>query len=94
MKTIVQNSTNLSKYLVEDSVTIESTTDSITVGSPAQFIISDLNDNNSTVYANITDAPADWSGNKYFFDGTDWTLNPDWVDPMTRLNLQEETPVV
>jgi hypothetical protein len=51
------------------------------VGDPAQFIIGDLNSTTVTVTDNVTNAPDDWTGNKYFFDGTTWTLNPDWVDP-------------
>ena len=81
MKTIVETSSNLSKYLLADDVTITATADNITVGDPAQFIIGDLNSTTVTVTDNVTNAPADWSGNKYFFDGATWTLNPDWVDP-------------
>ena len=81
MKTIVENSTNLSKYLLADDVTIIATAQDITVGDPAQFIIGDLNSTTVTVTDNVTNAPEDWTGNKYFFDGTTWTLNPSWVDP-------------
>lgn len=81
MKTIVENTTNLSKYLLADDVAVSATTENITVGNPAQFIIADLNSDNATVYSNVTDAPADWSGNKYLYDGAAWTLNPNWVDP-------------
>jgi hypothetical protein len=81
MKTIVETSSGLSKYLLADDVTITATAESITVGDPAQFIIGDLNSTTVTVTDNVTNSPADWSGNKYFFDGTTWTLNPDWVDP-------------
>jgi len=81
MKTIVETSSGLSKYLLADDVTITATADNITVGDPAQFIIGDLNSTTVTVTDNVTNAPGDWSGNKYFFDGTTWTLNPDWVDP-------------
>lgn len=35
-----------------------------------------------TLYEGVT-APADWSSSKYFFNGTEWTQNPDWVDPET-----------
>ena len=80
MKVIVQDQTNLSKYLVEDEVVVETTSDKITVGSPALFIIDDLNDGNSTVYDSVTNAPSDWVGDKYLFDGATWTQNPDWVD--------------
>jgi len=31
----------------------------------------------------VTNAPDDWTGNKYFYDGAAWTLNPDWIDPAT-----------
>jgi len=83
MKTIVETSTGLSKYLLADDVTIVSNADNIVVGDPAQFIIGDLNSGTVTITENVENAPEDWSGNKYTFDGTTWTLNPDWVDPET-----------
>jgi hypothetical protein len=81
MKTIVETSSNLSKYLLADDVDITATATEITVGDPAQFIIADLNSTTVTITDNVTNAPDDWTGNKYFFDGTTWTANPDWVDP-------------
>ena len=81
MKTIVETSSGLSKYLLADNVAINATAENITVGDPAQFIIGDLNSTTATITENVANAPEDWSGNKYFFDGTAWTLNPDWVDP-------------
>ena len=81
MKTIVETSTKLSKYLLADDVTITATATEITVGDPAQFIIADLNSTTVTITDNVTNAPDDWTGNKYFFDGTTWSANPDWVDP-------------
>ena len=81
MKTIVETSTKLSKYLLADDVTITATADNITVGDPAQFIIGDLNSSNATITENVTNAPEDWVGNKYKLDGTTWSANPDWVDP-------------
>ena len=81
MKTIVETSTKLSKYLLADDVTITATENTITVGDPAQFIIADLNSGNTTITENVTNAPSDWVGNKYKLDGTTWSANPDWVDP-------------
>ena len=81
MKTIVETSTKLSKYLLADDVTITATSDNITVGDPAQFIIADLNSGNTTITENVTNAPSDWTGNKYKLDGTTWSANSDWVDP-------------
>ena len=81
MKTIVETSSGLSKYLLADDVTIISNSDMIHVGDPVEFSIGDLNSTTVTITDNVTNAPADWTGNKYFFDGTTWTLNPDWVDP-------------
>lgn len=81
MKTIVENSTNLSKYLLQDSVTVVVNADHIVVGDPAQFIIGDLNSGNASVVENVTDFPADWIGNKYMYDGATWTQNPNWIDP-------------
>ena len=81
MKTIVETSTKLSKYLLADDITITATADNITVGDPPQFIIADLNSSNATITENVTNAPSDWTGNKYKLDGTTWAANPDWVDP-------------
>lgn len=81
MKTIVENTTSLSKYLLDDTEVVVLNEDNIVVGNPPKFIISDLNASIATVYEGVN-APIDWVGNKYTFDGTDWTLNPDWVDPM------------
>ena len=83
MKTIVENSTNLSKYLFADDKAIDIQAGKIDVGDPANldFIIGDLNSGNSTLYENVTDAPAEWVGNKYTYDGTTWTQDPNWVDP-------------
>jgi hypothetical protein len=88
VKTIVEKSTNLSKYLLDDAEVVVLNEDNIVVGDPVKFIIGDLNASTATVYESVT-APADWIGNKYTFDGTEWTLNPEWVDPAA---LTEETP--
>jgi hypothetical protein len=80
MKTIVETATGLSKYLLADNVSAALNVDHIVVGDPPQFIVADLNADNAVVYEGVT-APADWTGNKYTFDGSDWTLNPDWIDP-------------
>lgn len=81
MKTIVETSSGLSKYLLGDNVALTSTATEITVGDPAQFIIADLNSGTVTVTENVSNAPADWTGNKYRFDGSAWAANPDWVEP-------------
>jgi len=81
MKTIVETSTGLSKYLLADDVAITSTADNITVGDPAQFIIGDLNSGTVTITDNVSNAPDNWTGNRYTFDGTNWAANPNWVDP-------------
>jgi hypothetical protein len=83
MKTIVENDSNLSKYLFEDDKEVDMLPNQINVGDPANldFIVGDLNSGNSSLYENVTDAPADWAGNKYTYDGTTWTQDPNWVDP-------------
>jgi len=81
MKTIVENQTNISKYLLEDTVSVSMASDSITVGDPAQFIIADMGSDTATLHTDVTNAPEDWAGCKYIFDGTAWEANPDWADP-------------
>ena len=83
MKTIVETATGLSKYLLEDDVSVVANSDHIVVGDPAERIVADLNSSTVTIIENVTNAPSDWKGNKYTFDGTTWTQNPNWVDPET-----------
>ena len=77
MKTIVQNSTNLSKFIFEDDA-------AVTIGETytvtPNFNVFNMDTSNSTMHENVT-PPDDWIGNKYTFDGTTWTLNPDWTEP-------------
>ena len=83
MKTITDTATALSKFLVADDVVITHINDNtqIKVGEPAMYIIGCMDITNATIYEDVTNSPEDWTGNKYFFDGTDWDTNPDWVDP-------------
>jgi len=81
MKTIVENSTGLSKFVYENDVVITMEADRIVIGDPEFLIVACHNENDSTVYENVTDVPADWAGNKYMYDGTTWTQNLNWVDP-------------
>lgn len=80
MKTIVRSDNNVSLYVFGNDEFVGVEADRIVVGSPEKFVVSDCNSGNVTVYENVT-PPADWTGWKYFFDGTTWTQNPDWVDP-------------
>jgi hypothetical protein len=81
MKTIVCEM-NCSKYLFADDKQINITADHIEVGDPANldFIIGDLNANNSTLIEGVTE-PDDWYGCKYNYVNDAWELCPDWVDP-------------
>lgn len=78
MKTLTKD--GLSIYLFQDSEVLTVTPENISVGKPIKFIISDCNSNNSELHQGVI-APQDWVGCKYFFDGVNWTLNPNWVDP-------------
>ena len=81
MKTIIDNATRTSKYIVADDYVIESSKSSITMGDPVDFIIGDLDSTNSTVIEGVTE-PDDWFGCKYTCaaDGT-FTAIEGWVDP-------------
>ncbi len=73
----MENFTNLSKYIFADDASVTISSDNIVTPN---FIIADLNSGNSSIIENVT-PPENWSGNRYTFDGSTWTANPDWVDP-------------
>jgi len=86
MKTITENATKLSKYLFDDSKAVSMGSDKITIGDPSapDFYIGDLTSSTATLTENVTDAPSDWSGNRYTYDPAadpKWVANPDWEDP-------------
>lgn len=82
MKTIVKKENNISLYLFEDSVFLDITAKETVVGDPPTFVIGDCTIESATLFEGVT-APENWAGEKYFYDGNKWTLNPDWVDPTT-----------
>ena len=84
-KTIIENSTKISKYLFADDKAVSMASDKITVGSdPVDFHIGDLNSSNATLHSDVSNAPSDWYGNKYKFDGSSWSANSAFVDPRER----------
>lgn len=86
MKTLIENATGESKYIFADEHQVS------LLGTYIQtegFLIGDLNASTATLYENVT-PPEDWVGCKYLFDGTDWTLNPSWVDPTPQPQPQPE----
>jgi len=78
MKTIIENATDISKYIFEDDVEIALDETSITTPG---FIIADMNSSNATVVEDVT-PPEDWTGCKYLYADTEWELNPDWIEPV------------
>jgi len=78
MQTITFNDSTLSPYIFEDGDTLTATAEHITC---PKFIIGDMNSSNATIHTGVT-PPEDWRGGKYLFDGTTWTINENWADPL------------
>jgi len=91
MKTLVRNNNSISLYIFDDSEIVNITNERTYIGEPHKLIISDCDLSNVTLYENVS-PPEDWIGWKYTFDGTNFVLNPDWIDPNSREieNLPEE----
>ena len=81
MKTIT-NLNNLSLHLFDDDEYLNIDNDYVSAGVPVKIRISDCNINNVKLFTKTT-PPVDWVGSKYFFDGATWSLNPDYVEPIT-----------
>jgi hypothetical protein len=79
-KTITFKKSNISTYLYDDAVPVAVEKKRLVVGDPATLIIGDMHSKNSTVHENVN-APADWFGGKYSFNGTTWAEVAGWVDP-------------
>ena len=86
MQTITHNGSNKSAYIFADDVTITAT--SVNTTCP-DLIICDMNTSNSTIHTGVT-PPGDWKGCKYLFDGTTWSANPDYVEPVDHVKIADE----
>ena len=82
MKTIVENSTKLSKFLYPDDKEILMGEDKITIGpvDNPELYVGCHNVVDCTLYENVTE-PDDWYGNKYTFEDGVFTSVEDWIDP-------------
>lgn len=81
MKTIVRNESNVSLYLLDDSVFVSVDVDKTTVGDPVQFYVADCNSSNATLFESVTQ-PEEWQASKYLYTAEGgWVLNPDWTPP-------------
>ncbi len=80
MKIIVDKN-GIAKYNLLESTVIISYATYIEVRGDKDFNIHDLNSENSTVYGDVTDTPEDFIGDKYEYNGTDWIVNPDYIEP-------------
>jgi len=87
-QTITFNATNKSAWIFEDSDILTSTADGTTC---PDLVITDMNSSNSTIHTGVT-VPEDWNWGNYLFDGTTWTIDPNWVefDPDPSLGLYPE----
>jgi hypothetical protein len=79
MKTIIRNDTNVSIHLFNDDAVVSIANDKTTVGNPVTMYILDCTSANTTLHENVT-PPSDWKGQKYLFNGTDWTANPNYAE--------------
>lgn len=81
MKSIIENSTNLSLYVFDDDEVVNIQDDKTSIGDPATLYIADCNSSNVTLIENVT-PPDDWCGRKYFYTPDNgWVMDSNWIDP-------------
>lgn len=83
MKVLVRNEDNISIYLIDDGATVDFVGDQIHITGDAEMgdvVVGDRSSDDTTLYEGVTDAPDDWFGWKYYYDGSAWSLNPNFED--------------
>jgi len=78
MKTVTLNQDNRSIILEENAVTVTVKSDHVARGDERIY---GIHSGNVKLHTKVTNAPSDWAPSKYFYDGSSWTQNPNWVDP-------------
>ena len=77
MKTILTKADNISRWLCSDETEINLKENEAEIG-PANSLeckILDLNSSNAIVVEDVTTSPDDWSGAKYSYIDSVWTLH-------------------
>ena len=80
---LVTKNDNIARYALNDGTFIQIGSSHIKVGDPLGFVIGDMNSTNTTKYDLVSDVPGDYYGSKYKYDGANWSMNPDWIPPLT-----------
>jgi hypothetical protein len=80
MKTLIRQEDTVSLYIFDDATEVSVEGTQVVVGNPVEIYITFCNDINSMLINNVT-PPADWNPSKYCFNGIDWTINPNYVEP-------------
>ena len=79
MKTIIENSTKVSLYLLEDDVPVTVKSDCIEIGGSEPERIEDPNTiADGAVIENVVNEP-NWYARKYLYD-SGWSLNPNYIE--------------
>jgi hypothetical protein len=71
MKTVTLNQDNRSILICEDTVELIIQSNHVRMGEERIY---GIGADTVTLHEGVT-VPEDWKSSKYFFDGTDWTLN-------------------
>lgn len=82
---LTNKTTGISFMKLEDSGSVFLNVDNIIINN-TDFVYG-RNISNVSVYKDVADTPADWDADKYIYDGTTWSTNPDYNVP-TREYLQ------
>jgi len=80
MKILTEKTTDICKYIFQDSVTLDLKPNRIIC---PDFIIDDMDASTIMLYEAVpySSIPSAYIGGKYLFDGTDFTLNPNYIEP-------------
>lgn len=79
----VWNESTCVAWLWSDGHTVAVEEDFTMVTHPDEPPLTDygMTSQNSTLYEGVTDVPDDWDYDKYRYDGSSWSLNPNWTAP-------------
>lgn len=83
MIVLTNGTDNVARYIFSDETLINVEADHVKVGNPLELVIGDMMRSKCTVHIAVDNVPEDYEGCKYNFDGTNWTLNPDWSPPLS-----------
>jgi hypothetical protein len=89
-KILVNKENDIAVLHFSDSVDVTVNSNNVVAGAPHNNTITNFNSSNATLYTDVT-LPDDFMDGRYKYDGSNFTANSDWQNPISSMLVQDQS---